>query len=127
MMAAIEADDPAAMERCCSPQLVAGTFPTEQKDTCLTYAARRVSLKALKWLVHMGMINVNQTKYDGVTALYVAAQEGHIVVVQWLIQKGKANVNQARTEGSTLWPALSTKSMQKWLCGLCESDRQTST
>jgi hypothetical protein len=51
MMAAIEADDPAAMERCWVPELVEENLPTERNDTCLTYACRLGSLKAAQWLV----------------------------------------------------------------------------
>jgi hypothetical protein len=51
MMAAIEADDPAAIERCWVPELATGMLPTKRHDTCLTYSCRGGSLKAVKWLI----------------------------------------------------------------------------
>jgi ankyrin repeat protein len=53
----------------------------------------------LKYLLEHGA-NVNQTRNDGVTPLYMSAQHGNLPVVQYLIDSG-ANINQPKNDGVT--------------------------
>jgi ankyrin repeat protein len=103
MIAAIEADDLAAMERCWVPELALEKLPTEQKDTCLTYASRVGSLKAIQWLVRRRNADVDQVTEDIArsTPLYIAAARGRLEIAQFLVCEGKADVNKSCTEGET--------------------------
>jgi ankyrin repeat protein len=78
---AILADDVAAMEQCWTPDLMSVILATEYKDTCLMFACRLGSIKAVKWLVRTRSVNVEQAKSNGATSLLIAAQQGKVEVV----------------------------------------------
>jgi ankyrin repeat protein len=95
MMAAIEADDLAAMERCWVPELAAEKLPTEHKDTCLMYGCHLGSRKAMRWLVREGRGDVNLASADGWTPLLFSAKNGYLELMRYLVNKvGNANADQ---------------------------------
>ncbi|HCB64081.1 MAG TPA: hypothetical protein DEP20_01765, partial [Fusobacteria bacterium] len=83
------------------------------KEYLLFTVSKLGKKEAMKYLLGLGIADVNAKKQDGITALMAAAKNGHKEVCQLLIEKG-ADVNAVSMLGTALTKAA--KGGHKELC-----------
>jgi ankyrin repeat protein len=98
-MAAIEANDIAAMARAVGEGMGVTAVLGDDGSTPLHFAAFQGQVASLEWLVGQGA-DVHAKRGNGTTPLHDAAQQGQVVSLEWLVGQG-ADVHAKSKTGHT--------------------------